>query len=330
MVLVSCGSSLPGELRRVSSGCRGVGSTRARSIGRVLPGTVVAIGNFDGVHNGHREVLSQARADGELVVITFWPHPVSVLRPAQAPKLLCDLPTRIDLLKEAGAHEVRVVRFNQDVASMAATDFVDRFLMPLAPSRVIVGENFRFGHGAQGDVPLLRELGAQRGFGVVGIPLETVEGDVTCSTLIRRAIAAGDVELAAEHLGRPFRFRGVVVVGDQRGRELGFPTANLTVGEELAVPADGVYAGWLTAEDGIRHPAAISVGTNPTFDNVERRVETHVLDRTDLELYGSEIAVDFVARLRGQVKFAGVDDLIAQMADDVARARRILGAPDPL
>lgn len=290
--------------------------------------SVVVIGNFDGVHLGHRRVLAEATRDVDhpLIVLTFWPHPVTVLRPAAAPKLLSDLRTRIDLLKEAGAHEVRVIRFTPDVAAMTPAQFVDRFIAPLHPVRVVVGQNFRFGHRAAGDVSTLAELGAGR-FEVVPLQLETINHEVTCSTCIRELLAAGDVAGASQHLTRPFRFRGVVVVGDQRGRDLGFPTANLTVPPEMAVPADGVYAGWLTNldEHGRPMPAAISVGTNPTFDGADRRVESYVLDRTDLELYGVEVAVDFVQRLRGQVRFTGIDALIEQMHADVDATRRCLG-----
>lgn len=290
--------------------------------------SVVVIGNFDGVHRGHRRVLAEATRDIDhpLVVLTFWPHPLTVLRPEGAPKLLSDLTTRIELLKEAGAHEVRVIRFNRDVAGMSPADFVERFIAPLHPQRVVVGENFRFGHGASGDVATLAELGEGR-FDVMPLDLESIEDEVVCSTGVREMLAHGDVAEAALHLERPFRFRGVVVMGDQRGRDLGFPTANQSVPPEMAVPADGVYAGWVTRLDSPgAEPmaAAISVGTNPTFDGVERRVESYVIDRTDLELYGVEIAVDFVARLRGQVRFDGIEALIGQMGEDVEQARRLL------
>ena len=283
----------------------------------------MAIGNFDGVHLGHQRVLQAERGDGELAVITFWPHPLSVLAPEHAPRLLSDLPTRIDLLKQAGAREVRVVRFDRKVAAMSPAEFVERFVVPLAPRVVVVGENFRFGHRASGDVGTLGELAAGR-FEVRTLELSAVNARTTCSTLIREALDRGDVRLASQHLGRDFRFSGVVVVGDQRGRELGFPTANLVVPTELAVPADGVYAGWLTPAGGEPMPAAISVGSNPTFDGADRRVESHVLDRNDLELYGAQIDVDFVERLRGQVRFEGVEGLIAQMNQDIENCRRIL------
>ncbi len=290
--------------------------------------TVVAIGNFDGVHLGHQRVLHDADEahDAPLVVITFWPHPMMVLRPDKAPKLLVDLGTRIELLKAAGAREVRVVNFTEAVAALSPKQFVERFVLPLEPERVVVGENFRFGHRAVGDVAELARLGEGR-FEVTPLALESINDITTCSTLIRNSLYEGDVAVAAQHLGRPFQVRGVVVMGDQRGRELGYPTANLPVPADMAVPADGVYAGWLTATDGIRLPAAISVGSNPTFDGPDRRVESYVLDRTDLELYGEEIVVDFIDRLRGQVRFDGVESLITQMHEDIRRCRVVLDLP---
>ena len=295
--------------------------------------TVVAIGNFDGVHLGHREVLAAARATrpgAPLVAVTFWPHPMVVLRPDAAPELLCDLAERIDLLRHAGADEVRVVEFTRRVADWSPQEFVEHVLTPLHPAKVVVGENFRFGRRALGTVDTLRELGAGT-FEVVVLPLVSDVAALS-STRVRHSLAVGDVEAAAGVLGRPFRYTGIVVMGDQRGRTLGYPTANLTVPEGHACPADGVYAGWLTClekADAEPMPAAISVGTNPTFDGVERRVETYVLDRTDLELYGCRIGVDFITRLRGQVKFDSLDDLIVQMDADVAAAREVLGATPP-
>ncbi|WP_420175625.1 bifunctional riboflavin kinase/FAD synthetase [Luteococcus sp. OSA5] len=292
--------------------------------------SVVVVGNFDGVHSGHVEVLRHAQSlapELPLVVVTFWPHPMQVLRPEQAPKLLVDLPERLRLLKRAGAQEVRVVQFTRDVSTWSPEEFVSRVIDPLDPSHVVVGENFRFGYRASGTVETLRELGAGR-FAVDAMPLVHIDGASTCSTLVREALDEGDVALAATHLGRHFRMQGVVVMGDQRGRELGFPTANLPVPPGMSVPADGVYAGWLTRldqPDSKPLPAAISVGSNPTFQGLERRVETNVLDRTDLELYGVEIAVDFVDRLRGQITFAGIEALVEQMEADVARTRDILG-----
>lgn len=303
---------------------------------------VVAIGNFDGVHTGHQQLLATAlRRATELgtaghrlpvVVVTFWPHPMSVIAPpGKAPLLLTSLPDRIDLLRRYGADEVRVVQFTREVAAWAPQRFIETILGPLNPAVVVVGENFTFGQGAQGTPAIMRELGAGR-FEVEIIHLVSVDAEHTCSTFVRTALAAGDVATAARQLGRLFRVRGLVVVGDQRGRELGFPTANLPVAAEMATPADGVYAGWLRRlddPDAIRLPAAISVGTNPTFFGIERRVESYVLDRTDLQLYGIEIAVEFAARLRGQVKFDSVADLVDQMRIDVAGTRVALGLRAP-
>lgn len=300
----------------------------------------VVIGNFDGVHPGHREVLAEAkrrRPDLPLVVVTFWPHPVSVLRPGSEPMLLTSLEARIEHLSAAGADRVEVIDFTTDFASWSPADFVERVVVPLNPAVVVVGENFRFGHRAVGSVATLRELAAGR-FEVEGLPLVRFGDEETCSTTIRKALAEGDVEHAAQHLGRPFCFRGVVAHGDRRGRELGFPTANLPVPDHLAAPLDGVYAGYVTRRDGLdgrgsalprdaapqRWPAAISVGTNPTFDGVSRRVESYVLDRDDLELYDAPITVEFIARIRGQVRFTDVDDLIDQMVADVKDCRKLL------
>lgn len=291
--------------------------------------TVVAIGNFDGVHLGHRDLLAFAatRAPGlRVVAVTFWPHPISVLRPDRPPELLCGLEARIDLLKKAGAHEVRVVEFTERVAQWSPEHFVEQVLIPLDPKVVVVGENFAFGHRAAGNVDTLTELSHGR-YEVAVVPLLAAD-EVYSSSRVRALLGDGDVAGAAEILGRPFRFSGIVVMGDQRGRRLGFPTANLAVPRGQACPADGVYAGYVTRLDdpeAPRWPAAISVGTNPTFDGDERRVESYVLDRTDLELYGVPVGVDFIARIRSQVKFESLDALIAQLDDDVRQTRERLG-----
>jgi riboflavin kinase/FMN adenylyltransferase len=294
--------------------------------------TVVTVGNFDGVHLGHRSVLKRARAEADreglaVVAVSFDPHPMAVLRPDHAPSIITTLDRRADLLVEAGADHVFALAFDLEMASWSPQHFVDRVLVETLRAKVVVvGANFRFGHRAAGDVALLREVGARAGFTAVGVELDGGP-QVWSSTYVRTCLAAGDVAGAAEALGHLFAVRGVVVEGDKRGRELGFPTANVPADPQAAVPADGVYAGWLRrVDDGTSYPAAISVGTNPTFDgHRERRVEAYVLDRTDLELYGVEVEVAFAERLRGMVRFDGVDALIETMHDDVVRTREILG-----
>jgi len=307
-----------------------------RSIDEVpadLGPTAVVIGNFDGVHLGHRHVLARARevADARgltLVAVTFDPHPMAVLRPEHAPTALTSVETRAELLGECGAEAVLALPFDRGVAGWTPEEFVERVLVTaLHAAAVVVGANFRFGNRAAGDVATLRETGALHGFDAEGIALDGGP-QVWSSTYVRTCLATGDVAGAAEALGRPYAVRGTVVRGDQRGRELGYPTANVPTSTLTAAPADGVYAGWLRRLDtGESYPAAISVGTNPTFDGQrERRVESYVLDRTDLELYGVEVEVSFVERLRGMVAFGSVEELVEQMRDDVERAHDLLEA----
>ena len=296
--------------------------------------TVVTIGNFDGVHLGHQHVIARARQVaehlnlGHVVAVTFDPHPFAVLRPEHAPPLLTDIDQRVALLGGVGVDDVLVVPFTRDIADWSPERFVEEILVgTLHAAGVVVGANFRFGRRAGGDVALLRQLGVEHEFLTEGIPLDGGP-QVWSSTYIRTCLSAGDVEGAAEALGRPVAVRGVVQRGDGRGRDLGFPTANVAVGP-TAVPADGVYAGLLRVPDeGWELPAAVSVGTNPTFAGERaRRVEAYVLDRDDLELYDRTVEVVFVHRLRGMVRFDSADALVAAMRDDVDRARELLRLP---
>ena len=292
-------------------------------------GAVLCIGVFDGVHLGHRALLAQAHAIAlelglPLVAVTFDPHPMSVVRPQAAPQSLATLAERRFMLFDAGADDVFVLQFTKEVSSWDPEEFIHRVLHDtLHAHAVVVGENFRFGHKAAGDIETLREAGERYHFTVTEVKL-AADDEPWSSTRVRNAITSGDMVEAARVLGRPYDLTGVVVHGDHRGRELGFPTANLAWPGTPVIPADGVYAGWLVASDQ-RYPAAISVGTNPQFEGDERRVETYVLDRDDLDLYGQEITVVFIARLRGQMVFDGLDGLIAQMGIDVARTREVLG-----
>ncbi len=300
--------------------------------------TVVTIGNFDGVHLGHQHVIRRAGevADelgvARVVAVTFDPHPIAVLRPEHAPPTLTTVAARVELLAAAGIDDVLVIPFSREIAAWSPEQFIQDILVDaLHAKAVVVGANFRFGSRAAGDVSTLREAGDKHDFVTEGIALDGGP-QVWSSTYVRNCLAAGDVEGATEALGRPFTVRGEVVEGDRRGRELGYPTANVPTSGMHAAPADGVYAGWLRRLDTDDEPlpAAISVGTNPTFDGArERRVESYVLDRDDLELYGVTVEVSFVARLRGMVRFHSVDALVETMHDDVARARQVLGIGEP-
>jgi riboflavin kinase/FMN adenylyltransferase len=289
---------------------------------------VLTIGVFDGVHRGHRELISRAvelaaKRDLPSVVMTFDPHPSEVVRPGSHPAQLTTLKRRADLVEELGVDVFCVLPFTPELSRMPADVFVHELLVEqLHVAAVVVGENFTFGKGAQGDVTLLHALGSRFGFTAEGESLVSEDHLVYSSTYIRACIDAGDV-VAAEHaLGRPHRLEGIVVRGDGRGRDLGFPTANLSTPKFAAVPADGVYACRFLQGGQVRD-AAVSVGTNPTFSGRERRVEAFVLD-VDEDFYGQRVALDFVARLRGQLKFDASDDLVVQMREDVKQARRLL------
>jgi riboflavin kinase/FMN adenylyltransferase len=294
--------------------------------------SVVTIGVFDGVHRGHRAIIGQAvRRAGELgvqsVVVTFDPHPAEVVRPGLHPAVLTPLRRKAELLSSLGVDGLCVLPFTPEFSRLGPEDFARGVLVEhLHAVEVVVGENFRFGHRAAGDVTALAEFGSGHGFTVSGVPLLASTGTTFSSTYVRGCVAEGDVEAAAEALGRDHRVEGVVVRGDSRGRELGYPTANLALEPHTAVPADGVYAGRLirqTPAGPVALPAAISVGTNPTFDGRDRRVEAYVLD-FDGDLYDEPVAVEFVSRLRGMERFGSVEQLVSQMADDVRLTRERL------
>jgi riboflavin kinase / FMN adenylyltransferase len=295
--------------------------------------SAVTIGNFDGVHRGHHAVLGlvvdTARAQGlHAVAITFDPHPLAVLYPDRAPEPLSTTDHKLELLADAGLDAVLVMPFTHELALWSPRRFVREVLVDtLGAKAVVVGSDTRFGYRNEGDVDTLRDLGAELGFTVAVVADLGRRGAQRrwSSTWVRELITGGDVAGAAEVLGRPHRVTGEVVHGDHRGRELGYPTANLARDAVGAVPADGVYAGWLVRTlDNQRLPAAISVGTNPTFDGTQRRVEAYVLDRTDLDLYGQIVAVEFAERLRPTLRFDGIDELTRQMAADVEETRSVL------
>lgn len=310
-------------------------ATDVSAVPEAPQGCVVCIGVFDGVHRGHQALIRQARTEADrlgvpLVAITFDPHPMAVVGPRQPPPALASLAMRSELLRRAGADDVDVLRFDEATSRLTPDEFVERLLVGRLHVRaVVVGQDFRFGHRAAGSVATLREAGARHDFAVYAADLQGDGRDRWSSTRIRGLLADGDVAGAGEALGRPYCVEGEVVHGDHRGRELGYPTANLATHELLALPADGVYAGWLL-RGADRWPAAVSVGTNPTFDGVDRRVEAYVLDRDDLDLYGEQVRLEFVHRIRGMEAFASVPELVARMADDVATARVVLGGDGPV
>ncbi|WP_179642296.1 bifunctional riboflavin kinase/FAD synthetase [Spinactinospora alkalitolerans] len=296
--------------------------------------SVVTVGVFDGVHRGHQTILRRAaeharRLGLPVVVVTFDPHPDSVVRGGAAPAALTSGERKAALLEEHGADAVCVLPFTRELASLSAEEFVQRVLVDrLHTAAVVVGEDFRFGHKAAGDVETLVTLGEKYDFTAEGVR-RVAGADTITSTLIRGLVAEGDVAGALEELGRPHRVEGVVVHGAARGRELlGFPTANLDLPPGTAVPADGVYAGRLLPvgpdEDGSCWPAAVSVGTNPTFEGDRRTVEAYALDRDDLDLYGRHMAVDLLHHIRPMLRFDSVGELIEAMARDVARTRELL------
>jgi riboflavin kinase/FMN adenylyltransferase len=290
-------------------------------------GNVVLIGVFDGVHKGHQLLLNRAKeiADGRnIVALTFDPHPMQVLAPERAPTLLTTLADRVELLKIHNADQVAVLKFNEQISAMKPADFVKDVLVgQLSASAIIVGKNFTYGHKAAGSVDTLIEDGQNLDFTVDVQDLESGEGEVISSSRIRNLVTAGQVEEARTLLTRPHRLDGVVVHGEKRGREIGYPTANLGNIDGQTVPKDGVYAGWLTV--GINFwPAAISIGTNPTFAGERaRQVEAYALDQEGLDLYDKNASIEFGWRLRDTLKFDGLEPLLVQMKLDCDQARSL-------
>ncbi|WP_405661839.1 bifunctional riboflavin kinase/FAD synthetase [Streptomyces sp. RK9] len=299
--------------------------------------SVVTIGSYDGVHRGHQLIIGRAVARARelgvpAVVVTFDPHPSEVVRPGSHPPLLAPHHRRAELMADLGVDAVLILPFTTEFSKLSPAEFVAKVLVDKLHAKAVVeGPNFRFGHRAAGNVEVLAELGRTYDYEVEVIDLYVSGtaggGQPFSSTLTRRLIAEGDVAGAHEILGRPHRVEGVVVRGAQRGRELGFPTANVETLPHTAIPADGVYAGWLHA-DGEAMPAAISVGTNPTFDGTARTVEAYAIDRVGLDLYGLHVAVDFLAFVRGMAKFDSIDELLVAMADDVKKSRDLVAAAD--
>jgi riboflavin kinase / FMN adenylyltransferase len=295
---------------------------------------VITIGAYDGVHRGHQTVISEVRRlaaslDARSVVVTFDRHPASVVRPESAPQLLTDLAQKLELLSDTGVDATVVVPFDQERASESAEDFVRTVLVDCLQTRlIVVGEDFHFGNQRRGNVALLRAAGASLDFDVE--PLELIPrtdgvDEPVSSTAIRRALAGGNVTLATALLGRPFEARGIVASGDQRGRLIGFPTANVEVAAVTCLPADGVYAGWFERPDGQVHPCAINLGRRPTFyEHADSSLlEAHLIDFTG-DLYGEAAKVRFTHFLRSERKFDGIDAIRTQLKHDVDHAREML------
>lgn len=292
---------------------------------------VVTIGMYDGLHLGHRTVIAQVRERAKSlgarsVVVTFDRHPMSIVRPESAPKLLTTLDQKLELLSGTGVDATVVVSFSEEQSHETAVDFVNRVLVgALNTQAVFVGSDFHFGHMRQGNVTLLREMGERHGFTAEPVRLvpraDGVDEPVS-STAIRRALAGGEIDTATRMLGRPHEIRGTVVDGDKRGRTIGFPTANVAVPQGMCIPADGVYAAVYRRPDGTEHACAVNIGRRPTFyrDASHSLIEAHLLDFTG-DIYGEEAAVQFLAFLRSEKAFAGIDELKAQLMIDIEHAR---------
>jgi riboflavin kinase/FMN adenylyltransferase len=305
-------------------------------------GTAVTIGAYDGVHRGHVAVIETVQRLAserglETAVVTFDRHPAAVVRPESAPLLLTDLEQKLELLEETGVDHTLVVHFDERRSHEPAEDFVNEVLVGcLNVKAVIVGEDFHFGYQRKGNVDLLEEMGRSEGFDVLSLELLGVDGrpaseaDRVSSTAIRRALAEGDLERANTMLGRPYEVRGIVAEGDRRGRELGFPTANVSIPADILLPADGIYAGWYERADGTVHGTAMNLGRRPTFYEMAHAslLEAYLLDFDD-DLYDEAAKVRFTHRLRPELKFDEIDALVRQIRDDVDETRRVLGLERP-
>ena len=297
--------------------------------------SVVTVGNFDGVHRGHQWLLKRVASRAQKlgvrpVVVTFEPHPISVLRPDQPVSRIALPSAKLRAIRDCGIADIVVVPFDQEFASQTAEAFLDLVRRQLAPSQIIVGEGFRFGRGREGGAAYIEAYAERHGF-MAEIIHRVENGDaVVSSSRIRAAISSGDVSTAAELLGRRFRLRGVVERGFARGRELGYPTANLLVVGELIIPDSGIFAGYVHIRDGVdsHREGLIYIGTSPTFEPRDRTVEAHILD-FDGDLYARNIEIEFLARIRGDEKFESVEALIAQIRRDEDRAREILRVSRP-
>ena len=285
---------------------------------------VLAVGIFDGVHAGHQQIIATAKHLGEVTVMTFDPHPTSIVAPERTPSQLISVKDRIELLKLVGATHVEVVNFNKDFSQLSPDQFIEDVLLGrFKAEHVVIGENFNFGYKAQGSPKYLSEVGPKYGFGVSIVKLQEERGSTISSTRIRNLIIDGEIERANELLTRRFYLKGPVVHGEKRGREIGYPTANLGLTPLATIPADGVYAGWLSVGES-RWAAAISIGTNPTFPGVRgRQVEAYAIDQVGLDLYDQEAKIEFGFRLRDTLKFDGLAPLLEQMKKDCDQAREL-------
>ena len=294
---------------------------------------VVTIGNFDGVHRGHLALVDRATVEAQrrgatAVALTFDPHPAAVLRPDAVPPALQTLEDRVTTLRAHGCDHVEVVTFDEALAALTPREFAAELLVGrLDAQLVVVGENFRFGAGAEGDVDVLGRLGEELGFAVEAFGLVDAGDGPVSSSAIRALLAAGDLEAVTRALGRPYTLDGEVVRGEGRGRTIGVPTANVAVDPARAMPADGVYACRAVAPGKDPVPAVVNIGWRPTFDGTTRTVEAHLLVGGDPDLYGQRLELAFVARVRGEQRFDGPEELVARIREDVAEAGRLLGAP---